>query len=195
MMEAASPFPMFSLPRQGLHRLRLERRHNEPFQFVDCQFFNRPTPFICATSSCPRLGLSGWSYHPHLTHFMTGEREVQRPGSQPPHRLYRAVQWQAALGGPGYSEHDQPHGLTQGLRGVTTPNSSIARKCSSTTRTGTVSAHVPTQQPGHAGGQAKRRRHRAGLVRRQLAIDRTNVVLRSTDFPKMKFNQFLLTPH
>ena len=29
----------------------------------------------------------------------------------------------------------------------------------------------------------------------KLVIDRTNVVLRSTDFPKMKFNQFLLTPY
>jgi len=29
----------------------------------------------------------------------------------------------------------------------------------------------------------------------KLVIDRTDVVLRSTDFPKMKFNQFLLTPY
>jgi hypothetical protein len=28
----------------------------------------------------------------------------------------------------------------------------------------------------------------------KLVIDRSDVVLRSTDFPKMKFNQFLLTP-
>jgi hypothetical protein len=29
----------------------------------------------------------------------------------------------------------------------------------------------------------------------KLVIDRTDVVLRSTDFPKMKFNQYLLTPY
>ena len=29
----------------------------------------------------------------------------------------------------------------------------------------------------------------------KLVIDRTDVVLRSTDFPNMKFNQFLLTPY
>ena len=29
----------------------------------------------------------------------------------------------------------------------------------------------------------------------KVVIDRTDVVLRSTDFPKMKFNQFLLTPY
>jgi hypothetical protein len=29
----------------------------------------------------------------------------------------------------------------------------------------------------------------------KLVIDRTDVVLRSTDFPDMKFNQFLLTPY
>jgi hypothetical protein len=29
----------------------------------------------------------------------------------------------------------------------------------------------------------------------KLVIERTNVVFRSTDFPKMKFNQFLLTPY
>lgn len=38
-----------------------------------------------------------------------------------------------------------------------------------------------------------------GIVRAwfdgKLVVDRTNVVLRSTDFPKMKFNQFLLLPY
>ena len=38
-----------------------------------------------------------------------------------------------------------------------------------------------------------------GIVRgwfdNKLVIDRTNVILRSTDFPKMKFNQYLLTPY
>ena len=29
----------------------------------------------------------------------------------------------------------------------------------------------------------------------ELVVDRTDVILRSTDFPKMKFNQFLLTPY
>jgi hypothetical protein len=29
----------------------------------------------------------------------------------------------------------------------------------------------------------------------KLVIDRSDVVLRSPDFPKMKFNQFLLTPY
>lgn len=29
----------------------------------------------------------------------------------------------------------------------------------------------------------------------ELVIDHQDVVLRSTDFPKMKFNQFLLTPY
>ena len=29
----------------------------------------------------------------------------------------------------------------------------------------------------------------------KLVIDRADVILRSTDFPKMKFNQFLLTPY
>ena len=28
-----------------------------------------------------------------------------------------------------------------------------------------------------------------------LVVDKTDVILRSTDFPKMKFNQFLLTPY
>ncbi len=29
----------------------------------------------------------------------------------------------------------------------------------------------------------------------KLVVDRTDVILRSTDFPKMKFNQFLPTPY
>ena len=31
--------------------------------------------------------------------------------------------------------------------------------------------------------------------RRKLVIEHTDVILRSTDFPRMKFNQFLLTPY
>jgi hypothetical protein len=34
-----------------------------------------------------------------------------------------------------------------------------------------------------------------GWVDGRLVIDRTNAVLRSVDFPAMKFNQFLLTPY
>ena len=43
------------------------------------------------------------------------------------------------------------------------------------------------------------RPNRDGIVRGwfdgKLVVERTDVVLRSTDFPKMKFNQFLLTPY
>jgi len=34
-----------------------------------------------------------------------------------------------------------------------------------------------------------------GWVDRKLVIERRNVVFRSTDFPKMKFNQFMMLPY
>ena len=43
------------------------------------------------------------------------------------------------------------------------------------------------------------RANRDGIVRgwfdRKLVIEHTNVIFRSTDFPAMKFNQFLMTPY
>ena len=43
------------------------------------------------------------------------------------------------------------------------------------------------------------RPNRDGIVRGwfdgKLVIEQTNVILRSTDFPAMKFNQFLMTPY
>ena len=46
---------------------------------------------------------------------------------------------------------------------------------------------------------ANDRPNRDGIVRGwfdgELVVDRTDVVLRSTDFPRMKFNQYLLSPY
>ena len=46
---------------------------------------------------------------------------------------------------------------------------------------------------------AKDRANRDGIVRGwfdgKLVIEHTDVILRSTDFPRMKFNQFLMAPY
>ena len=48
---------------------------------------------------------------------------------------------------------------------------------------------IPISDKPNADGQVR------GWFDGRLVVERTDVVFRSTDFPKMKFNQFLLTPY
>ena len=144
-------------------------------------------------------GWTGRSYHPHLMHFMTTENgKYHGPGRQPSDRLHRAAGGQAAAGGPGHSEQGRaarPHaGPAHGR--LQRPSSTTARTSSSRDDQWHCveamfqlnSLDLKADKP-NADGIVR------GWFDGKLVIDRTDVVLRSTDFPKMKFNQFLLTPY
>jgi hypothetical protein len=143
-------------------------------------------------------GWTGRTYHPHLMHFLTTENDKYAGPAATHLTLYIEPQaGKLRLAAQDIQNRDQPHGLTQGpLRG------------------GYNGTFYDSEEVLFDGDQwhcvealftlnsldlANDRPNSDGVVRGwfdgKLVIDRTDVVLRSTDFPRMKFNQYLLSPY
>jgi hypothetical protein len=143
-------------------------------------------------------GWSGRPYHPHLMHFMTTENGKWHGPAASHLTLYiEPCNGKLRLAAQDIQNADRPHGLTQGpLRG------------------GYNGKFYDSQEVLFADDQwhcvealfqlnslnTERDQPNAdGIVRGwfdgRLVVDHTDVVLRSKDFPNMKFNQFLLTPY
>jgi hypothetical protein len=141
---------------------------------------------------------TGRPYHPHLMHFMTTENEKYHGPAASHLTLYIEPQeGRLRLAAQDMQNKDAPHGLTQGpLRGGYNGRFYDSEKRLFTDdQWHTVEAFfalntldLTADQP-NADGVAR------GWFDGQLVIDRTDVVFRSTDFPQMQFNQFLLTPY
>jgi len=142
-------------------------------------------------------GWTGRSYHPHLMHFMTENEKFRGPAASHLTVYIEPSNGKLRLAAQDIQNKDEPHGLTQGpLRGGYNAKFYDSKE-------------VLFNDDGWHCVEAMfqlnsldlkaDRPNTNGIVRGwfdgKLVIDRTNVVLRSTDFPKMKFNQFVLTPY
>jgi hypothetical protein len=143
----------------------------------------------------------GWTkraFHPHLMLFMTTENgRFHGPAASHLTVYVEPSNGKLRLAAQDIQNKDRPHGLTQGpLKGGFNG------------RTYDSKDELFTDDKWHCVEAMFRlntldlkadRPNADGVVRGwfdgKLVIDRTDVVLRSTDFPKMKFNQFLLTPY
>jgi len=140
---------------------------------------------------------TGRDYHPHLMHFLTNENGKYHGPAQSHLTVYIEPQeGKLRLAAQDIQNRDMPHGLTQGpLRGGYNGKFFDSRDVLFTDD----KWHCVEAMFQLNSVDLKRDKPRAdGVVRGwfdgQLVVDRTDVILRSTDFPKMKFNQFLLTP-
>jgi len=143
-------------------------------------------------------GWSGRDYHPHLTHFLTTENSKWHGPAASHLTLYvEPVGGRLRLAAQDIQNADMPHGLTQGpLKGGYNGKFYDSREVLfNDDRWHCVEAYfkLNTLDP------AAERPNRDGVVRGwfdgKLVVDRTDVVFRSTDFPKMKFNHFLMAPY
>lgn len=143
----------------------------------------------------------GWTergYHPHLMHFLTTENPAYA-GPAATHLTMYVEPWNGRLrlAAQDIQNKDQPHGLTQGpLKGGFNGRMFDSEEVlfddadwhcvEALFRLNTLD--LAADKP-----------NRDGIVRGwfdgKLVIDHTDIVLRSTDFPKMQFNQFLLMPY
>jgi hypothetical protein len=143
-------------------------------------------------------GWSGRAYHPHLMHFMTTENGKWH-GPAASHLTVYIEPWNGKLrlAAQDIQNKDAPHGLTQGplrggYNGTMYDSESVlfdddqwhCVEVLFQLNTLDLAADKP-----NADGIVR------GWVDGKLVIDRTDVILRSTDFPKMQFNQYLLTPY
>jgi hypothetical protein len=146
----------------------------------------------------PNWSWTGRPYGPHLLHFMTTENgRYHGPAASHLTVYIEPVNGKLRLAAQDIQNQDAPHGLTQGpLRG------------------GYNGTFFDSPDVVFDDGQwhrvealfqlntldlARDRPNPDGVVRGwvdgKLVVERTDVVLRSTDFPGMKFNQFLMLPY
>lgn len=143
-------------------------------------------------------GWSGRNYHPHLTHFMTTENTKWHGPAASHLTLYiEPVNGRLRLAAQDIQNKDTPHGLTQGpLRGGYNGQMfDSADELFTDDAWHCVEAQfklntldLKTDKP-NADGIVR------GWFDGRLVIEHTDVILRSTDFPNMKFNQFLMAPY
>lgn len=143
-------------------------------------------------------GWSGRSYHPHLTHFMTTENSKWHGPAASHLTLYiEPVNGKLRLAAQDIQNKDAAHGLTQGpLKGGYN-----GQMFDSVDRLFTDDAWhcVEAQFKLNTLDLKADKPNADGIVRGwfdgKLVIEHTNVILRSTDYPNMKFNQFLMAPY
>jgi hypothetical protein len=147
---------------------------------------------------CKGWGWTGRPYHPHLMSFMTTENEkFHGPAASRLTVYIEPSNGKLRLATQDIQNQDRPHGLTQGpLRGGYNGrfydsqevlfNDERWHGVEAMFRLNTLD--LKADKP-NADGVVQ------GWFDGKLVIDRADVVLRSADFPKMKFNQFLLIPY
>lgn len=143
-------------------------------------------------------GWSGETFHPHLIYFLTNENSQWHGPAASHLTIYvEPVGGRLRLAAQDIQNENTPHGLTQGpLRGGFNGQTYDSQDVLFTDdQWHCVEAYfklnsldLPHDRP-----------NRDGIVRGwfdgRLVIDHTDVVLRSTDFPAMKFNHVLLGPY
>jgi predicted amidohydrolase len=165
------------------------RRLFEPTDAVYVRFFMRLSK---------GWGWTGRSYHPHLMHFLTTENgKFHGPSASRLTVYIEPQEGRLRLAAQDIQNRDAHHGLTQGpLRGGFNGTFYDSKD-----RLFTDDAWHCVEAMFRLNSLDPRRDrpHADGVVRAwfdgRLVVERADVVLRSTDFPDMKFNQFLLAPY
>ncbi len=146
----------------------------------------------------------GWTsrpYHPHLMHFMTTENgRYHGPAASHLTVYFEPQNGKLRLAAQDIQNQDKPHGLTQGpLRGGYNGKFYDSKAELFTKDTDDQWHCVEALFKLNSLDLERGKPNADGIVRGwfdgKLVIDHTDVILRSTDFPKMQFNQFLLTPY
>ena len=145
----------------------------------------------------------GWKwtnrpYGPHLLHFMTTENDRYHGPAQSHLTLYiEPVNGKLRLAAQDIQNAKAPHGLTQGpLRGGYNGQMFDGKDVLfDDDAWHEVEAYFRLNELDLAKDRPIENGIARAWVDGKLVVDRTDLVFRSTDFPKMKFNQFLMLPY
>ena len=141
---------------------------------------------------------SGRPYHPHLIHFLTTENGKWHGPARSHLTLYvEPVNGKLRLGATDMENENMPHGLTQGpLRGGY--NGKVYDSKDHVFKDNTwhcVEAQFKLNTLDLEDDTANPDGVIRGWFDDKLVIDHSDIIFRTTDFPNLKWNQFLLTPH
>lgn len=143
-------------------------------------------------------GWSGQDYHPHLVHFLTTENSAWHGPAASHLTLYvEPVGGKLRLAAQDIQNEKSPHGLTQGpLRGGYNGRFYDSKEILfQDDQWHCVEAYFKLNTLDLKNDRANPDGIVRGWFDGRLVIDRADVVLRSPDFPAMKFNQFLMAPY
>ncbi len=146
----------------------------------------------------PNWSWTNKPYGPHLLHFMTTENDRYHGPASSHLTLYiEPVNGKLRLAAQDIQNENTPHGLSQGpLKGGYNGQFIDSEEvlfndgkwhCDESMFK-LNSLDMARDEPNHDG-------ELRGWVDGKLVLERTHVVFRSTDFPKMKFNQFMMLPY
>jgi hypothetical protein len=141
---------------------------------------------------------TGRPYHPHLSHFLTTENGKWHGPARSHLTLYvEPVDGNLRLGATDMGNANMPHGLTQGrLRGGY--NGKLYDSKNSLFKDGSwhcIEAQFRLNTLNMENDTAERNGVIRGWFDDKLVIERSDIIFRTTDFPNMKWNQFLLMPY
>ncbi len=143
-------------------------------------------------------GWSGRNYHPHLTHFMTTEnRKWHGPAASHLTLYIEPVNGKLRLAAQDIQNKDTAHGLTQGpiKGGYNGMFYDSAEELFTDDAWHCVEAQFKLNTLDFKADKPNADGIVRGWFDGKLVIEHTDVILRSTDFPNMKFNQFLMAPY
>ncbi len=143
-------------------------------------------------------GWSGRPYHPHLAHFLTTENGKWHGPARSHLTLYiEPVNGKLRLAATDMQNVNTPHGLTQGpIRGGYNGRFYDSEEALFTDdKWHCVEAQFTLNSLDMANDKINRDGVTRGWFDGRLVVERTNVTFRTTDFPEMKWNQFLLLPY
>lgn len=141
---------------------------------------------------------SGRNYHPHLTHFLTIENSEYHGPAVSHLTLYiEPVAGRLRLAATDIQNKDMPHGLTQGpLRGGYNGKFyDSEEELFVDDKWHCIEAYFQLNTLDIVNDKPVTDGIVRGWFDGKKVIDHKDVILRSTDFPDMKFNQFLMAPY
>jgi hypothetical protein len=165
------------------------RRLIEPTEVVYLRFYIRLSD---------GWGWSGRSYHPHMMHFLTTENSKYHGPAASHLTLYiEPVNGKLRLAATDIQNKDAPHGLTQGpLRGGYNGRHYDSEEALfDDAKWHCIEAMFKLNSLDMKNDKPNSDGRLRGWFDGKLVVERNDVVFRSTDFPEMKFNQFLLLPY
>jgi len=143
-------------------------------------------------------GWTGRNYHPHLTHFLTTENSKWHGPAASHLTLYiEPVNGKLRLAAQDIQNKNMPHGLTQGsLKGGYNGRFYDSKEVLfKDDKWHSIEAYFKLNTLDLENDRPNKNGIVRGWFDGKLVIEHTDVILRSTDFPKMKFNQFLMAPY
>lgn len=175
-------------PREGVKGSAPARHLFEPTDEIYVRFYLKLSK---------GFGWTGRNYHPHLINILTTENGQWHGPAASHLTLYiEPVGGKLRLAAQDIQNRDQPHGLTQGpLKGGYNGKFYDSEKVLfDDDQWHCIEAHFKlnsldlTSDRPNADGIAR------AWFDDKLVVEHNDVIFRSTDFPKMQFNQFLMAP-